>query len=105
MSAPKSLSMIGRVIKSLWSLFLSGLITLLPITITFVIFNLTFTILRGWLEPIQQLRPAFFKAIPYSEFIIVILAVFLVGILLLHLLAPAQARSLMERRLKRRTFH
>ena len=30
---------------------------------------------------------------------------FLVGILFLHLLAPAQARSLMERRLKRRTFH
>ncbi len=82
MHAPKTLNILGKIFKSIWSLFLSGLITLLPITITFVIFNLTFTILRGWLEPIQQLRPAFFKAIPFSEFIIVIAAIFLVGILL-----------------------
>jgi uncharacterized membrane protein len=82
MSAPIPLSIIAKSAKYIWSLFLSGLITLLPITITFVIFNLTFTVVARWLEPIQQLRPAFLKAIPYSEFIIVILAVFLVGLLL-----------------------
>lgn len=82
MKTPKSLSIIGHIVKYIWNIFLSGLITLLPITITFVIFNMTFSVVARWLEPIQQLRPSFFKAIPYSEFIIVILAVFLVGILL-----------------------
>ena len=82
MSAPKQLTLISQFFKAIWSLFLNGLITLLPITITFVIFNTTFTIVGHWLEPIQQLRPAFLKAIPYSEFLIVIIATFMVGILL-----------------------
>lgn len=86
MSAQKPFSVVGHIFKSIWNLFLSGLITILPITITFVIFSLTLNIFTRWLEPIQQLRPAFLKAIPYSEFLIVIIAIFLVGVLLKSLI-------------------
>lgn len=65
-----------------WSFFLNGLITLLPIAITIAIFAISFRFVQSWLEPFQQFRPNFLKIIPYSEFLIVIAAIFFVGIIL-----------------------
>ncbi len=73
---------IKRFFRYLWGFFLNGLITLLPITLTIVIFHISFRIVESWLEPLQQLRPAFLKAIPYSELLLVIVAIFFVGVIL-----------------------
>lgn len=66
----------------LWSLFLSGLLTILPLTFTVVFLNYSFKLLVKWLEPIRLIEPNFLKIIPYSEVAITILSIFALGILL-----------------------
>ena len=65
----------------LWSLFLSGLITLLPIALTIVIFAVAFHLVGNWIEPLQQFRPEFLKVVPYSEFLVIIAVVIFFGII------------------------
>ena len=74
-----------RFFGFLWSLFLNGLLTILPITITIVIFHVFFKLITSWLEPIREIildRVGFLKQIPYVEVIIVIAAIFLLGTIL-----------------------
>ena len=75
-------SILFKPFRFLWSLFLNGLITLLPLTLTIVIFHLTIKIVSGWLEPLQDLKPEFLKSIPYSEILLVLIAIFFVGVIL-----------------------
>lgn len=67
---------------NLWSLFLSGLLTILPLAFTILLFKFSLKLLVGWLEPIRRIEPNFLKTIPYSEVIITILAIFSLGIIL-----------------------
>jgi len=67
--------------RFVWSLFLNGLITLLPISITVVIFTFTFHFVSGWLEPLQEFRPAFLKSVPYSEFLLIFAAILFFGVI------------------------
>lgn len=66
----------------LWSLFLSGLFTILPLTFTVVLLNFSFKLLIKWLEPIRMIEPKIIKHIPYSEVLLTILSIFLIGIIL-----------------------
>ena len=66
----------------IWGLFLSGLVTLLPISLTIVIFTIAYHLLQGWLEPLRKLRPTLFQTIPYSELLLIIAIVLFFGILL-----------------------
>lgn len=63
----------------LWSLFLQGLLTILPIILTLALFNLSFRFLKGWLEPIRQVCPPYFACIPHAEIFFAILIIFLIG--------------------------
>ncbi len=82
MSWEKIKSIIFKPFRLLWSLFLNGLITLLPIALTTVVFTITFKLIQGWLEPLQDFRPAFLKMVPYSEILLVFVAILFVGIIL-----------------------
>lgn len=74
---------IKKVAHHLWSLFLGGLITLLPITLTIAVFHTSFKILAGWLAPVRAYVPEqIANLIPYSEIISIILLIFLFGIIL-----------------------
>jgi len=75
-------SLIFKPFQFIWGLFLSGLITLLPIALTFVIFTLAYQLLEGWLEPIRKFRPTLFETIPYSELLLILAIVLFFGILL-----------------------
>lgn len=67
----------------LWSLFLSGLLTILPLTLTLALFSVSFKLITGWLSPIQQYIPTYItKTVPYAEVIIAIGVVFLIGTIL-----------------------
>jgi len=70
-----------RVIDSILSLFLTGLFTLLPITLTIAVFTITFRVLVGWLEPLKRFGLPFIGVIPYSEVILTIAIIFLAGAL------------------------
>lgn len=74
-------NVLHTIIKKFWSFFLSGLITILPITITFFIFHLIFKFINNFLEPLRVLiEKTPLMMIPYVEFFIAITLVFAVGI-------------------------
>jgi len=89
-----------RFFNFLWSLFLNGLLTILPITFTIVIFHVFFKFITTWLEPVRKIQPKFLAKIPYAEVILVIVAIFLLGTILkifilkriIHLLEDLIAR-------------
>lgn len=68
-------------IDSVCSLFLTGLFSILPITLTIAVFTLTLRILQSWLEPLKKLGLPFIDTIPYSEVILAIALIFLAGTL------------------------
>ena len=69
------------LIDSVFSLFLTGLFTLLPITLTIAVFTITFRVLVGWLEPLKRFGLPFIGVIPYSEVILTLAIIFLAGAL------------------------
>lgn len=81
-----------HLVDGIWSLFLNGLITLLPIVLTFGIFALTLKVLRSWLQPIKEWQPVLadrvpylatiFSYVPFAEIILAILIIILVGTIL-----------------------
>lgn len=71
-----------NIIKSLKQLFFSGLFFLLPIAITFVLFNFFFKLITSWLNPIRQLNIPFLNQIPFYEVILVALFIIITGIML-----------------------
>ncbi len=68
-------------IDSISSLFLTGLFSLLPITLTIAIFTLTLRVLQKWLEPLKRFGLPFLGTIPYSEVILAIAIIFIAGTL------------------------
>ena len=68
-------------IDSVTSLFLTGLFSLLPITLTIAVFTLTLRVLQSWLEPLKQFGLPFLGKIPYSEVILAIIIIFIAGTL------------------------
>lgn len=94
MSMKKKLSHLSQY---MWSLFLSGLFTILPITLTLALFNTSFKIITGWLQPLRRFTQlTFLNNIPYAELILTITAIFLIGafvkIIILHPLIHALER-------------
>lgn len=68
-------------IDSVTSLFLTGLFSLLPITLTIAVFTLTLRVLQSWLEPLKQFGIPFLGTVPYSEVILAIAIIFIAGTL------------------------
>src|SRR5579863_1097172 len=77
----KEKNIITSFFHKIWTLFLSGLFALLPMTLTIAIFTLTFRLVSSWLEPLKQLNLPFLGTTPYSEFILAILIIFIAGML------------------------
>jgi uncharacterized membrane protein len=71
------------------SIFLSGLFTILPLTLTVALCTFSFKLLKSWLMPIYAIEPIYLKKIPHSEILLVIAVIFLIGLILrLFLLQP-----------------
>lgn len=66
---------------SIFSLFLTGLLTLLPVTLTIAVFTITFRLLVGWLAPLKRFGLPFVGTTPYSELILAIIIIFIAGTL------------------------
>lgn len=75
--------------KWLWTIFVQGLATILPLALTVALFNVVIRVLRDWLAPLHRFEPACFKAIPFSEIILAVIIVFGLGFILrLFVLKP-----------------
>lgn len=74
----------------IWSTFLSGLFTILPLTITVGLFVISFKLLKKWVEPISQFKPVIIAWIPHADIILVLLLIFLIGVIIrLFVIDPA----------------
>ncbi|MCL5436913.1 MAG: DUF502 domain-containing protein [Candidatus Dependentiae bacterium] len=71
-----------RVSDTAKSLFISGLLTLLPLALTVTLFAFLFRTLKSWLRPLYNLFPPFLKSLPLSEIFVALIAILLVGIVL-----------------------
>jgi len=75
-----------NVIKSL---FIKGLLTILPITLTIALFTFTFNLIKNWLQPIHSIMPKHLQQIQHSEIALVLVFILFIGIVLkLFLLQP-----------------
>jgi uncharacterized membrane protein len=70
----------------LGSIFLTGLLSLLPLTLTITLISFSIKTIKSWLNPLYLLEPSWLQAIPFSEFILAIILIFIVGIILHFLL-------------------
>ncbi len=71
-----------KLTDKLAHLFLTGLVTILPITITIALFNSSLKMVIVWLEPLQQfINPHILVIIPYAEVILAILIIIIIGTL------------------------
>lgn len=77
----KKKSLFYKVYDYLWSLFLNGLLLLLPIAITLSIFSLTFKLIKKWLAPLRQLPIPFVQIIPHGEIFLVLGVILGAGLL------------------------
>lgn len=73
--------------KNIQSLFIKGLFTLLPLTLTLALASFFFNLIKSWLHPVYQLEPEALQTIPHSEIILVIIAIFAVGAIMQLLIA------------------
>ena len=64
------------------SLFITGLLTILPIILTIGLFTITLKTLKNWLEPLGRFSPEWLQKIPFSEFIVAITFVLLIGLII-----------------------
>jgi len=68
-----------KITDLLKSLFLNGLLIILPVTVTFLLFKASFKLVKGWLEPLASYLPESLIAIPHSEFLVVLGVILIIG--------------------------
>ncbi len=84
MDVKTTLQAISNAIKSI---FLNGLLILLPAIVTIAIFGYTFNLFKRWLSPIVRCKavwyciPTWIQNIPHVEFILVLLTIFIIGLI------------------------
>lgn len=72
---------IHKIFDQIKMIFFHGLLLLLPISFTLWIFTYSFTLIARWIEPLNKFVPEFLREVPYSEFLLVIAAIFIAGVL------------------------
>jgi uncharacterized membrane protein len=71
---------IKAIVHDIWSLFLSGLLMILPLTLTIALFHFSCRLILGWVQPVKRFLPDWvIDLVPYSEFFVVITVIFLLG--------------------------
>lgn len=70
-----------KVIYFFQSLFLSGFFAIFPLTVTIAAITFFYSLCKSLLAPIRSIEPEILQSIPGSEFILVVAAVLIIGIL------------------------
>lgn len=80
------LQFLEKILNFIKSLFLNGIITILPIAATIFFLHFTYNLVARWLYPLKQIEPEFLQKIPGAEFLIVIVAILIIGFLVKFLI-------------------
>ena len=73
---------IRKTLQRVQSLFIKGLLTLLPLALTLALANFFFNLIKSWLHPVYRLEPEFLQQIPHSEILLVLVVIFGVGLIM-----------------------
>ncbi len=77
----KDKNFLYKIIDIIRSLFLNGILIILPIALTIVLFNAAFKLIKKWLVPVQQIQPTYLQMIPHAEIIVALLFILLIGLI------------------------
>lgn len=72
----------NSIFLQIQSIFLNGLFSILPFTLTIALFTFCYKVLNNWLIPVYNLEPKYLQSIPGSHIFVVIGVIFLVGLLI-----------------------
>lgn len=84
---------LSRIVCGIWKVFLDGLLTLLPFTLTICLFTFSFKLIKGWLSPLRRLHLPFMTDIPQAEIIVGLGIIFIAGIFLKSFIIRSCIRS------------
>jgi len=74
-------SLLTRIAQQLWSFFLSGLLTILPLALTIALFHFSLRLVKGWFGPLQCiLATTRVGRIPHIELIAVVVLILTIGV-------------------------
>jgi len=86
--ARKVQNKIVNFIRFIWSLFLNGLLAILPLALTIAFFNLSIRIVLHWIQPIRHViahyipsTPKVISSIPYNDIILALIGILVIGAL------------------------
>jgi len=71
---------IKKLLEKSWSLFISGLLLLLPITITIALFSFSLHLITQWLKPVQKFALHMPSWFPHPEIFTAIMIIMLMGL-------------------------
>jgi len=76
-------TLLSRFTQSVTTLFLTGIILLLPITLTVGVLSFLFRVLVRWLEPLKRITntSVVFGIVPHPEIILAVLIILIAGII------------------------
>jgi uncharacterized membrane protein len=79
----KKESLLQRITQTITTLFLTGIIVLLPITLTIALITFSFRMLVRWLEPLRHITDStpFLKVIPHPEIIMAVFIILVAGVI------------------------
>ncbi len=76
-------SFLQQLAQELWSFFLSGLLTILPLALTVALFHFALRLVKGWFQPLHRLLATTCVGLfPHIEIIAVFVVIILIGILM-----------------------
>lgn len=70
------------MVQQIQSIFLNGLLSILPFTLTIALFTFCYRVINNWLTPVYNVEPKYLQSIPGSHIVIVLFVIFLVGLLI-----------------------
>lgn len=79
-------AILKRIFDELKSIFISGLLTILPMALSIALFSFTFKLIKNWSNPVYIILPESLKTFAYSGIIVVLLTILIVGVILKYFL-------------------
>ena len=80
------MSRLKNIFQNIRTFFLSGLVTIFPISLTLFFISVVYNFVYRSLEPLRRLEPAFLHDIPGTEFLIATIFILLIGMVLRNFL-------------------
>ncbi len=78
----KKPSLTSQLLNRMWTLFLNGLFTILPLALTIWLFRISFKFIIDSLSPLKPYVPQLLQKVPYAELIVVVFSLFIIGTLM-----------------------